>query len=273
MSIHPSAVIDSRVQLDEGVEVGPYAVIEGDVRIGRDTRIGPHAYITGWTTIGQRCQVYPFASIGAAPQDFHFGGERSYCHIGNDVIIREGATIHRGTQPESGTVIGDECFLMATSHIGHNVRLGRAVKIYNYVAVSGHVEIDDQAILSGAALIHQFTRIGRLAFIAGGARVTMDVPPFMMVHGESTIVQHNRVGMRRAGYTPEELLDIRQAFHTLYRSPLTFPRALEQLRNRVTTRAGRELLAFCEIDSKRGYCGGVRRRSRQACASEADAPN
>ena len=256
MAIHPSAIIDPKAELDSTVEVGPYVVIEGAVRIGANTRIRAHAYVGGWTEIGQACDIHPLAVVGHFPQDFHYHGDRTYCKIGRGVVVREGATIHRGTQPESATIVGDECFLLAYSHVGHNCQLGRGVKVYNMAAVSGHVEIGDQAIISGYALIHQFVRIGKLAFIAGAARVTMDVPPFFLCHGESTIVQHNVVGMQRAGYQQEAIHELRQAYRTLYRTGLPFRKAAAQLAETVRTDAGRELVAFIQTESRRGYCSG-----------------
>jgi UDP-N-acetylglucosamine acyltransferase len=262
MAIHPTAVIDPSAEIDSSVEIGPYVVIEGPVQIGPGTRVLTHAYLCGWTTIGSGCEIHPFAVVGNLPQDFHYEGERSYCRIGDRVVIREGATVHRGTQPESTTVIGDACFLMAYAHVGHNCELGTGVKVYNMAALSGHVEIADGAIVSGYALVHQFVRIGRLAFIAGAARVTMDVPPFMTCYGESTILQHNVVGMRRAGYARDEVLEIRQAFRLLYRSGKTFRAATEALTQTVHTRAGQELARFLAGESRRGYCAANTSRRR-----------
>lgn len=270
MAIHPTAIIDRAAELHPTVEVGPYAVIDGPVRIGADTKVWNHAFITSWTRIGERCQIHPFAVIGHLPQDFHFTGERSYLTIGNDVVIREGSSIHRGSQAESETVIGDECFLMAQTHVGHNCVLGRAVKLMPFAGVAGHVKIDDLATLSASALIHQFVRIGKLAFVAAACRVTMDIPPFMMAHGESLIVQHNRVGMQRSGYNSDELLDIRNAYRTLYRTELTFRKAVEQLEQTVRTRAGRELLAFLQAESRRGISLGGGHRTRIGRGSAAD---
>jgi UDP-N-acetylglucosamine acyltransferase len=263
MAIHPTAVIDPKAELDTSVEVGAYAIVDGPVRIGPNTRLFPHAYVSGWTTIGERCELHPFSVVGHTPQDFHHSGERSYCRIGNGVIIREGVSIHRGTQPESVTEIGDDCFFLASSHVGHNCRLGRGVKVLPFVGVAGHVEIDDAVILSAGSLIHQFVRIGKLAYTAANARVAMDVPPFMMCHGESTIVQHNVIGMRRAGYDTQAAREIRRAYHTLYRDGLLFSRAIEALAGEVHTDAGRLLVEFLQAPSKRGICGGTKRRPSQ----------
>jgi UDP-N-acetylglucosamine acyltransferase len=258
MAIHPTAVIDRQAEIDSSARIGPYVVVEGPVRVGAGTNVRAHAYLSGWTQIGAACEIHPFAVVGHFPQDFHYSGERSYCKIGDRVVIREGATVHRGTQPESWTIIGDECLLMAYAHVGHNCELGKGAKIYNTVLLAGHVEVGDNAIVSGASLVHQFVRIGKLAFIAGGARVTMDVPPFFMAYGESTVVQHNVIGMRRAGHDRDAIQEVRQAFRTLYRSGHTFRRAVEQLAASVRTPAGQELVAFLQTESRRGICAAGR---------------
>ncbi len=262
MAIHPTAIIDRQAELDSSVEVGPYVVIEGPVKVGPRTQLRAHAYISGWTEIGERCDIHPFAVVGHLPQDVKYKGERSYCRIGNGVVIREGATVHRGTEPESATTIGDDCFIGGQSHIAHNCELRERVTLINYSALAGHVQIDAQVILSGDAMVHQFVRIGELAFIAGKARVTMDVPPFMMCFGDSTIIRHNVVGMRRAGYDAAALLEIREAYRTLYRSGLPFARAIEQLAGQVRTSAGRRLVEFLRAESKRGISagGGIQHR-------------
>jgi UDP-N-acetylglucosamine acyltransferase len=269
MAIHPTAVIDPQAELDTTVQVGPYTIIEGLVRIGADTVIKGHACLSGWTEIGRGCEINPFAVIGAPPQDFHYKGERSYTRIGNNVMIREGATVHRGTQPESTTSIGDECLLMAYAHVGHNCEIRRGAKVYNMAAVSGHVVVEENAIISGYALIHQFARIGRLAFIAGACRVKMDVPPFMTAFGESTIVQYNSIGMRRNSYEKVDIDEIRECFRILYRSRQAFQKSVAQVAARIKTRAGRELVDFLKGESLRGFCIGTRHhRPRDAFSPE-----
>jgi len=258
MPIHPTAIVDRQAEIDPSADIGPYAVVEGPVRIGARTKLQAHAFVNGWTTIGQDCDIHPFAVIGNLPQDFHYSGERSFCRIGDRVVVREGATVHRGTQPESATVVGDECLLMAYAHVGHNCLLEPGVKVYNMTALSGHVEVGAQAIISGYVLVHQFVRIGRLAFIAAQARLGMDVPPFMTAMGESTIVQYNVIGMRRAGYGKEDIAEIRRIHRILYRSGHLYSRAVEQAAREASTRAGRELVAFLQAPSRRGHCVGGR---------------
>lgn len=264
MAIHPTAVINRKAELDSTVEVGPYAIIDGPVKIGARTRIRAHACLTGWTELGEDCDIYPYAVVGGDPQDFHFKGERSYCRLGNRVIVREGASIHRGSYPESATIVGDDTVFLSTAHAGHNCELGKGVQVQHGALLAGHVFAQDKAIFGAHALIHQFVRVGSLAFLAAGARVGMDVPPFMMCQGETTLVAHNVVGMRRAGYSPEAIFEIRQAYRILYRSGLLFRDAVKQLAETVKTDAGRLLLSFLQSESKRGFAVGGSHRTRTA---------
>lgn len=264
MAIHPTAVIDPQAKLDATVEVGPYAIIEGPVQIGANSRIRAHAWVGGWTELGEGCDVFPFAVVGGLPQDFHYKGDRSYCRLGKRVVVREGASIHRGSYPESATIIGDDCVFLSTAHAGHNCELGKGVQVQHGALLAGHVSGHDKAIFGAHALIHQFVRVGSLAFIAAGARVSMDVPPFMMCHGETTVVGHNVVGIRRSGCNAEELLEIRQSYRTLYRSGLLFRDAVDRLTEQVKTDAGRLLVSFLQSESKRGFAVGGSHRTRSA---------
>lgn len=264
MAIHPTAIIDRQAELDSSVEVGPYAIIEGPVKIGARTRIRAHAHLSGWTELGEECDIYPYAVVGGEPQDFHFKGERSYCRLGNRVIMREGSSVHRGSQPESATIIGDETVFLSTAHAGHNCELGRRVQVQHGALLAGHVFAQDGAIFGAHALIHQFVRVGSLAFIAPGTRVTMDVPPFMMCHGESIIVTHNLVGLRRAGFSPGAIGEIRQAYRTLYRGGLQFQDAVKRLADTVKSEAGKSLVSFLQSESRRGFCAGGGHRVRKA---------
>lgn len=260
MSIHPAAVVDKTAEIDPTVEIGAYAVVEKHVRIDAETRLYPHAYVSTGTTIGRRCQIHPFAVVGHHPQDLKWTGAPSYTVVGDDVVIREGAQIHRGTLPESTTVIGNGVYMMATSHVGHNCIIGDNVIMVNCVLLSGHVEVGPRAFLSGSAMFHQFVRVGELAMIGGGTRVTHDVPPFMMCT-QAGVIQTNVVGLRRNGLTREERLEIRLAYKTLYRSGLHFREALARVSNTVKTEPGRRLAAFLQNPSKRGYMhyrGGAR---------------
>ena len=268
MPIHATAVIDKQAQIDPTVEIGPYAVITGEVRIGERTRVYPNAYISGWVEIGKDCEIHPGAVIGHLPQDFHFEPCRSYCRIGDRTVIREFVSVHRGTQPESATLIGKDCLLMGYSHVGHNCVFGDGVKLYNMAACSGHVEVGDHAILSGYSLIHQFARIGRYVMVGGGARITMDAPPFFTCMGESECVRVNVVGMRRANFSSEQIADAKHTYRVLYRSGMTFGKAVASLDGTVSTDVGRQIIEFVQSPSKRGICGPPK-RNRSAARQEA----
>ncbi len=260
MAIHHTAIVDPQAEVDSTVEIGPHAVIEGPTKIGAHTRIYANAYLSGWTTIGRDCQIHPGAVIGHLPQDFHFEPCRSFCTIGDGTIVREFASIHRGTQPESSTVIGRGCFIMGYSHIGHNCVFGDGVKFYNMAAASGHVEVGDNAIISGYTVIHQFVRIGSYCMIGGLSRIGMDVSHYFTAIRESECVGINAIGMRRAGFSSDQIADAKQCYRVLYRSGTTFRKAVDQLAETVTTDVGRQILEFLRSDSKRGFVGGPKHR-------------
>lgn len=252
MAIHPTAVVDKRAELDADVEVGAYAIVEGGVRIGAGSRLWPHAFVSNGTTLGQRVQVHPFAVVGHWPQDVKYSGAPSYATVGDETIIREHASIHRGTEPESKTVVGRRCFIMSTGHVGHNCVLGDDVKVANSALLSGHCHVGAGAFISGNVSVHQFVRIGELAMIGGGSAVSRDVPPFMLFAREFGVSGYNRVGMKRAGFTPEELNEIRTLYRIAFRSGRPFRPLVEQAVATARTPAGLRFVAFLQRPSKRG---------------------
>ncbi len=258
MPIHPTAIISTRAQVDPTVEVGPYVVIDDEVKIGPNCRIAPHVYITGFTTIGSDNHIHAGAVIGDLPQDLAFKDCRSFVRIGDHNVIREGVTIHRGTAPESETIIGNHCYLMAFSHIAHNCRLADQVKMANGALLAGHVHVGEGTFISGTGVVHQFVRIGRLCMIAGGARVLHDIPSFMMVHGEGRVIGINRVGLHRAGWTSQQIMDIRAAYRFLYRSGTSFIKGVDQLEKETQSPYVKEFIAFIRNPSKRGIAGPPR---------------
>lgn len=271
MAIHPQAIVDPQAKIAASAEVGPFAVIEGPVKIGEHAKIYPNTYISGWTEIGDRCEIHPNAIVGHLPQDFHFEGGRSYCRIGAGTIIREGASIHRGTQAESTTVVGKDCFILGNAHVGHNCEVGDDVKIYNCAVLSGHVTVGDHAIISGYVLVHQFCRIGEYVMVGGGARLTKDVPPYMKALHESTCVGYNVLGLQRSGeFTSEETGEIRTAFRMMFRTRAPFLRALDEFATQVRTRTGRRIVDFCKSESKLGIIGGRRANAVLRDAAEND---
>lgn len=258
MPIHATAVIDPAAQLDPSVDVGPYAVIEGPVCIGPETKIAAHAHLMGHTTLGAKCRIHSGAVIGDWPQDRAYTGAESYCRIGNETVIREHVTIHRGTSPGSETVVGDRCMLLAHSHVAHNCRLGDDVLLVNGALLAGHVTVGNRAVISGNAAVHQFSRVGDLAMIGGLAKITRDIPPYLMFDGAGVCVGVNIVGLRRAGFSREERQDVKAVYRALYRTPGSFSRALAEVESIIQTRAGKFLLEFLKAPSKRGIQSGRR---------------
>ena len=253
MAIHPTAIIDKTAEIDQSAEVGAYAVVERNVRIGAETRLYPHTYIAEGTTLGRRCQVHPFAVVGHQPQDTKWPGEPSYLQIGDETVVREHASLHRGTIPGSTTVIGARCYIMSTGHVGHNCVIGDGVTIATGAMLAGHVEVGAGAFISGNAALHQFTRVGELAMIGGNSSLGQDVPPFMLVRFPQVILGPNVIGLRRAGLGAAERLEVRQSYRVLYRSGLPFPKAVDQVAQSVRTDAGRRLVQFLRAPSKRGF--------------------
>lgn len=217
-NIHPTAVVDSEVEIGAGTEVGPFAVIRGRVRIGERNRIGPHVVIEGNTTIGDENVIFQFASVGAAPQDLKFHGEPSTLEIGNKNIIREYVTIQPGT--EGGgmrTVVGSGNLFMANSHVGHDCIVGDRNVFANSVGLSGHVTIGNGTVTGGLAGVHQFVKVGDLALLAGGSMLVKDLPPYCIAQGDrAQLVGINSVGLDRAGIDSANISAIKKVYRKLF---------------------------------------------------------
>ncbi|MGA9522317.1 MAG: acyl-ACP--UDP-N-acetylglucosamine O-acyltransferase [Myxococcaceae bacterium] len=231
MARHPTAIIHPEAKLHESVEVGPYAVIGPKVTIGEGTTVGPHAVIEGRTTIGAKNRIFQFASVGAIPQDLKYAGEDTELVVGDGNIVREFATLHIGTAGGGGvTRIGNNNLFMAYSHVGHDSIIGNSCVLANSVALAGHVEIQNHVILGGLSAVHQFTRVGDHAFIAGGAMVAMDVPPYCTAQGDrAELVGLNTVGLSRHGFSDEKIRRIKDAYKVLFRSKLGLNEAVARL--------------------------------------------
>src|SRR5438477_2765426 len=246
--VHPDAVIGP------GVVIGDFAIVEGDVVIGAGSRLEPYVYVKRWTTLGERNQISAGTVLGTDPLDKGFGGARSYLKIGNGNVIREHYTISRGTAPESETVIGDENYIMTSGHIAHNCRIGNRTVIASCALVAGYVEVEDQTFISGGVVIHQFSRIGRLAMIGGNTRVNSDLPPFFL-YTDFNVAAHglNLVGLRRAGFGEADIKALKTAYRLLYRSALKLEDALQRIETEIPTEHARHLVSFIR-SSKRGIC-------------------
>lgn len=229
--IHPTAIVHEGARIADGVEIGPYAIIGEHVSIGAGTTVGPHTVIEGWTEIGENNRIFQFASIGAAPQDLKYRGEKALLKIGDRNTVREFATLHRGTADGGGeTVVGNDNLFMAYSHVAHDCRIGSQVILANGATLAGHVEVDNFAILGGLCAVHQFTRIGAHVMISGGSMVTQDVPPFSIAQGDrAKTVGINQIGLKRRGFSEEAIRGIKQAYKLIFRSGLRVEEALEQI--------------------------------------------
>ena len=229
--IDPHAIVSPQAQLASDVTVGPFSIIGPQVRIGARTVIGPHVVVNGPTTIGEDNRLFQFASIGDAPQDKKYRGEPTQLLIGDRNVFRESCTINRGTAHDKGvTRIGNDNLFMAYAHVAHDCSIGDNTIFANSVAMGGHVEVGDWAILGGLVAVHQFTKIGAHAFLGGGAILSRDVPPYVMVAGNPAVPHGvNAEGLRRRGFSDEQIRHIREAYRVLYRSDLKLAEALERL--------------------------------------------
>jgi len=230
--IDPRAVVDARAELAADVEIGPFCVIGADVTIGAGTRLGPHVVIRGPTRIGRDCRIFQFASLGDAPQDKKYKDEPTRLEIGDRNHIREFTTMHRGTvQGHAVTRVGSDNLFMAYTHIAHDCVVGSNVVLANFATLGGHVELGDWVIMAGFSGIHQFCKIGAHCFLANNAAVTRDVPPYLMVAGQPAEPHGiNAEGLKRRGFTPDAIRNIRHAYRILYRSGLKLAQATEQLK-------------------------------------------
>jgi len=254
MKIHPTSVVGGDVHISDDVEIGAFCVIEGDVRIGRGTRIGNRVTIKGRVTIGENCRIYEGAVIGEEPQHLRYEGEESEVVVGNNVIVREYVTIHRGTRIDRmKTVIGDDCMLMAYAHVAHDCVVGRGVIMANCATLGGHVEVGDYVFIGGLSAVHQWARIGSYAMVGGLTGVSQDIPPFTRASGQhAELYGINSVGLKRHGFSQERISAIKRAYRLLFRSDLLKHKAIELLRKEFEDNPDIELLVNFIENSRRG---------------------
>jgi UDP-N-acetylglucosamine acyltransferase len=264
MQIHPTSAIEPGAKIGANVSIGPFCYIQNDVEISDNCILDSHVTLLAYTSIGRDCHLHSNVVLGDLPQDVAFKDEPSYVKIGDNCILREGVTIHRGTKAGSTTTVGNNCLLMAYSHLAHNVQLGNHVIVANGALLAGYVEVGDRAFISGNCLVHQFARIGRLVMMAGGSAVHKDVPPFCMTRSTTLnkIMGLNSVGLRRAGLTSEERLTLKRAFKILYQSNLLIPEAIAKLETDFDSDLVREICDFVKT-SQRGIAGYVRQRQNE----------
>jgi UDP-N-acetylglucosamine acyltransferase len=254
--IHPTAIIHSRAKVDPTVEIGPYAVIDEDVELGAHCIVGPQVYLTGRTTIGAGNVFHAGCVIGDAPQDLKYKGEPTRLRIGDHNVFREHFTVHRANRPETETVIGSHNFLMGGAHVGHNCRVGDHVIIANGALLAGHAEVGDRVFISGNCLIHQFCRIGTLALMQGGSGISQDLPPYTVAQRGNEICGLNIIGLRRAGFTAEQRLELKQLYRVLFRSRMNLRAAIEAARKEFASPVAKNMLDFV-AGAKRGVCSDL----------------
>jgi len=256
--IHPTAIIHPKAKLDATVQVGSFAVIDAGVELGADSVVGPHVYITGLTKIGVGNRFHAGCVIGDAPQDLKYKNEPTRLRIGDSNVFREHVTVHRSNKTAEDTVVGSDNFFMASSHVAHNCAVGDHVILANGALLGGHAVVQDRAFISGNGLVHQFTRVGTLALMQGGAAVSKDLPPFCVALRQNEICGLNVVGLRRAGFTAEQRLELKRLYHLLFRSGNNLRAALAEARGNFTGAPAKILLDFI-AEAKRGVCADVGR--------------
>lgn len=253
--VHPTAIVDPSAKIGASAEIGPFSIVGSQVTIGDKTIVQSHVVIEGKVTIGSGNLIGHGAIIGTPPQDVSFSPQRkTKVEIGDDNIIREYCTIHRGTAEASATKIGDKNFLMAGAHIGHNCEIGNNVIIANNCLLAGYVRVDDGAFLGGGSTFHQFMHIGRLVMVQGSSAFGKDLPPFVVAAERNAVFGLNVVGLRRAGFSAKDREDIKAAFKLVYLSGLNISQALEKAATMNLGKVGREFVDFVANAKNRSIC-------------------
>lgn len=251
--IHPTAIVHPKATIGEGAEIGPFCVVGEHVTIGARTKLLAHVVVNGFTTIGDDTRIHPFCSIGAPSQDRKYHGEVAYTTIGSRTEIREYVSVHRATGKSEITSVGDDTLLLAYVHIAHNCRIGNHVTMSSTAQLAGHVIVEDHVTIGGQTGVHQFVRIGEFAMVGGISKITRDVPPYFLVEGNpATPYGLNKVGLRRAEFTPDILAELKECYSIMYRSGHNISQAAEAMRGLVRSDRGRHLLAFIDAPTERG---------------------
>ena len=256
--VHPLACVDPKAVIDPTAEVGPFAYIEANVVIGARTKIMANATILSGARIGADCTVFPSAVVGAIPQDLKFRGEDTLAIIGNNTVIRECATVHRGTASKGQTVVGNHCLIMAYSHVAHDCLLHDHIILSNATQLAGEVVVDDYAIMGGGSLVHQFTHVGAHSMTQGGTKVNKDIPPYVIAAREPvSFCGINSVGLNRRGFTREQLTAIQDTYRLIYMSGLNVSQALQQIQETLPPSAERDEIVNFITTSPRGVIRGT----------------
>ena len=256
--VHPTAIIHPDAKLHPTVQVGPYAVIDGGVELGAGCVVGPHVYLTGVTSIGANNRFHAGCVIGDAPQDLKYKDEPTRLRIGDGNVFREHVTVHRSNKLTEDTVIGSNGLFMAHCHIGHNSIVGNHVIIANGALLGGHVTVQDRAFISGNCLLHQFVRVGTLALMQGGSGIGKDLPPFCVSRGVNGICGLNIIGLRRAGISAADRLELKQLYRHFFREGRALREALAEAQARFASAPAKTFIEFAAT-TKRGLCADTGR--------------
>ena len=253
MSIHPTAVVSSAAAIESEVSIGPFAVVEAGVEIGRGCTVAAQAVLKAGVQLADEVSVHEGAVLGGAPQDLKFQDVPSFVRIGSRTVVREMVTVHRSAIEGGITTVGEDCFLMASSHVAHDCQLASGVLLGGFTALAGHIEVGSRAFISGGVVMHQFSRVGELSMVGGGSKVNLDTPPFITVDGfPARAIGLNTVGLKRAGFEPAVIRELKQAYRYLFRSKLRLEQALEKL-DELPSQEVATLAAFIRR-SERGIC-------------------
>lgn len=260
MKAHPTALVSPQADIADDVVIGPYAIIEGPVRLASGCRVAAHAQILGRVEAGPACQIGPAAILGGDPQALGFDPSTdSGVILGARNVIREHVTIHRGLREGAFTRLGDDNFLMAGAHLGHDVQAGNHNVIANNALLGGHVAVGDRCFLGGGSVYHQFVRLGDLVMVQGQAAIGLDLPPFVTADGANRVAGLNAVGLRRGGFSREDRQAVKRAYELVYRQGLNLQQALEAAGREEWPEPARRFLDFFRANSKRGVCLQVRK--------------
>ena len=256
--IHPLACVDPSAIIDPTAEIGAFAYIEANVVIGARTKVMANATVLSGARIGDDCTIFPSAVVGAIPQDLKFRGEDTLAIIGNHTVIRECATVHRGTASKGQTVVGDHCLIMAYSHVAHDCLLHNHIILSNATQLAGEVVVEDYAIMGGGSLVHQFTQIGAHSMTQGGTKVNKDIPPYVIAAREPvSFCGINSVGLSRRGFTREQVAAIQDTYRLIYMSGLNVSQALQQIQDTLPPSAERDEIVNFITSSPRGVIRGT----------------
>ncbi len=255
-NIHSTAIVSSKAELGNNITILPYAIIEDNVKIGDDCLIGPHAVIYNGARIGNRVKIYQSASIAHSPQDLKFGNEETFFYVGDDTVIHEFVTLHRGTKETGFSKVGNNCLLMAYAHVAHDCVIGDNCILANGVQIAGHVTIEDYVIIGGLTPVHQFCIVGQHSMIGGGFRAVQDVPPYILAASEPLKYSGlNVIGLRRRGFSNEDIFTLKKAYTYIYDNSLN----LTQAKNKISEELGEHPLVKNVLQflgkSKRGIIG------------------